>query len=74
MSLRVLSGACRNYTEEKDLRIDQWRADSSSFVRSGSWAYINECPYIILLFGMPNGVQVSRGIHVDWIHVAEYRN
>jgi len=74
VSLRVLSGACRNYTEPEDLRIDQWRADSSWLLRSGSWAYINEWPYIILLFGLPNGVQMSRGTHVDWIHVAEHRN
>jgi hypothetical protein len=74
MSLRVLSEARSNYMEPEGIRIDQWRVDSSWLVRSGSWAYINEWPYIILLFGLSNGVQMSRGTRVDWIHVAENRN
>ena len=73
MSLKVLSEACRNCMEPEGLRIYQWRAESSWLVRSGSWAYINQWPYIILLFGLPNGVQMSRGTRVDWIHVAEHR-
>jgi hypothetical protein len=49
MSLRVLSEACRNYMEP-GLRIDQWRADISWLVRSGSWACINRWPYIIVIW------------------------
>jgi len=48
MSLRVLSEACRKYMEPQGLRIDQWRSDISWLVRSGSWAYINQWPYIII--------------------------
>ena len=42
--------------------------------RSGSWAYINEWTSIILLFGLLNGVQMSRDTCMGCIRVAEHRN